>query len=102
MADDKTEEATPKRLRKAEDEGDVPVSAALTSSAAFLVACALAPAAVRATTTFAGESLVAAIATRGDVASFGPAIAGAAWAVVALSAPVLLAAAGAAALAGGV
>ena len=46
---DKTEEPTPKRLRKAREEGDSPISAALVQAAGFVVAITLAPAAVAAT-----------------------------------------------------
>lgn len=46
---DKTEEPTPKRLRKAREEGDSPISAALVQGAGFVVAITLAPAAVVAT-----------------------------------------------------
>lgn len=38
MSDDKTEEPTPRKLRQAEEQGDLPISAALTSSMCFLVA----------------------------------------------------------------
>lgn len=38
---DRTEEATPKRLRRAEEDGDVPMSAAFTSSLVFLLAGSL-------------------------------------------------------------
>ena len=102
MSDDKTEEATPQRLRKAAQDGDVPVSAALTSSAAFLVAVAVAPSLVRATTSYVGDALKAAMATRGEIDGFAPALGDAAWSVIALSAPLVLAAAAVAALAGGV
>lgn len=46
---DKTEEPTPRRLRKAREDGDSPVSAALVQAAGFVVAITLAPAAVAAT-----------------------------------------------------
>ena len=35
---DKTEQATPKRLKKARDEGDSPISAALSQSVGFMAA----------------------------------------------------------------
>ncbi len=43
---DKSEEPTPRRLRKAREQGDSPVSAALLQGAAFCAALALAPAAL--------------------------------------------------------
>lgn len=46
---DKTEEPTPKRLKKAREDGDSPISAALVQAAGFVVAITLAPAAVLAT-----------------------------------------------------
>lgn len=46
---DKTEDPTPRRLRRAREEGDSPVSSALMQGIGFLVAVALAPAAVAAT-----------------------------------------------------
>jgi flagellar biosynthesis protein FlhB len=46
---DKTEEPTPRRLRKAREDGDSPVSSALVQAAGFVVAITLAPAAVAAT-----------------------------------------------------
>jgi flagellar biosynthesis protein FlhB len=58
---DKTEEPTPARLRKAQREGDVALSAALASAVAFLVALTLAPAAVRATVVLVGARLQNAI-----------------------------------------
>ncbi len=45
---DKTEEPTPKRRRKAREDGDTPISAFATQSVAFMCAVALVPAAVRA------------------------------------------------------
>lgn len=43
---EKTEEPTPRRLRRAREQGDSPVSAALLQAAAFCAALALAPAAL--------------------------------------------------------
>jgi flagellar biosynthesis protein FlhB len=43
---DKTEDPTPKRLRKAREEGDSGVSTQAAQAVAFLVAVALAPAAI--------------------------------------------------------
>ena len=102
MSDDKTEAATPERVRKAEREGDVPISAALTSSAAFLVAAATLPSLARATTVRVAEALEAAIATRGETDAFAPALSDAASMVVALAGPLLVAAGAAAALTAGV
>ena len=45
---DKTEEPTPKRLRKAREDGDSGTSAFLAQSVAFVVAVSLLPAAARA------------------------------------------------------
>ncbi len=45
---DKTEQPTPRRLRKARQEGDSPVSAALVTSVGFIGTLALAPAALEA------------------------------------------------------
>jgi flagellar biosynthesis protein FlhB len=45
---DKTEEPTPRRLQKAFDDGNLPISATLTATAAFLAASAALPAAGRA------------------------------------------------------
>ena len=93
MSDDKTEEPTPKRLRKAQEDGDVPVSAALTQASAFLVVALAAPAAVRATAARVGDSLVVAIGSRGDGLDAGAALTDALMAGLTLSAPILLMAA---------
>jgi flagellar biosynthesis protein FlhB len=58
---DKTEQPTPRRLRKAREQGDSPVSGALMQAVGFLAALALAPAAVAATAVHASELLRAAI-----------------------------------------
>jgi flagellar biosynthesis protein FlhB len=54
---DKTEEPTPRRLRKARDEGDSGVSGYAAQSLAFVVAAALAPATVRAVAVRSGDEL---------------------------------------------
>ncbi|MDF2695988.1 MAG: Flagellar biosynthesis protein FlhB [Labilithrix sp.] len=91
---DKSEEPTPKRLRKAQEEGNSPLSTFASQSVAFLCAVAIAPAAILALVTKAGGDLRAAIARAGDTSpdvSFDPtAVAGA---VILLSAPILAAAA---------
>jgi type III secretion protein U len=59
---DKTEDPTPKRLRKAREEGDSGVSAYAAQAVAFVVAVALVPAAVRALASRASDDIRAAIA----------------------------------------
>lgn len=90
---DKTEEATPKRLQKAREEGDSPISAFASQAVAFLAAVTIAPAAVRALTIQSSASVRAAIGRASDpspsVAVDLPALASS---VVVLTAPVLLAA----------
>ena len=66
---DKTEEATPKRLRKAQEEGDSPISAFASQSVAFLCAVALAPAAIAALASRTDGDLRAAIARAGDAST---------------------------------
>jgi len=91
---DKTEEPTPKRLRKAQEEGDSPISTFASQSVAFLAAVAIAPAAVGALAARTGADLRAAIAHAGDTAptvAIDPAVI--ATSIVVLSAPVLAAAA---------
>ena len=46
MSSDKSEEPTPRRLRKAREQGDVPVSAVLSQGGAFIVALVILPTAV--------------------------------------------------------
>lgn len=58
---EKTEEATPRKLRKAREDGDSPVSGALVQGVGFLVAVAVAPAALSATAARCGELIVRAI-----------------------------------------
>ena len=99
---DKTEEATPKKLRKAQEEGDSPISAFASQSVAFLCAVALAPAAIAALASRTTTDLRAAIAHAGDAnasaaATFDPVPV--ATAVVSLTVPILAAAAVAAAVA---
>jgi type III secretion protein U len=97
---DKTEQPTPKRLRKAQEEGDTPLSSFATQSAAFVAAVAVAPSAIVALSTQASADLRSAI---GVAAKPSPTIAfdGAALAssVAVLVAPILAAAAVTAALA---
>jgi flagellar biosynthesis protein FlhB len=64
---EKTEEATPRRLRKAREEGDAGVSAFAAQAVGFVVAVAVAPAAIRALADHAASDLRAAIAQAGDV-----------------------------------
>ncbi|MCU0685500.1 MAG: EscU/YscU/HrcU family type III secretion system export apparatus switch protein [Polyangiaceae bacterium] len=97
---DKTEEPTPRRLRKAADEGDVPVSAALSGALAFWAALALAPAALEALWGWAAASLRRAPSTALEPAAAGAAALDAALAVLRLGGPLLVAAATVAALAG--
>ena len=51
---DKTEEPTPKRIRKAQEEGNSPLSTFASQSVAFLCAVAIAPTAVVALATRSG------------------------------------------------
>ena len=91
---DKTEDPTPKRLRKAQEEGDSPISAFASQSVAFVVAVAVAPLAVSALASHASADLRATIARVAE----GGAFAGPfdptphALALVALAAPLLVAA----------
>ncbi len=97
---EKTEEPTPKRLRKAQEEGDSPISAFASQSVAFLCAVAVAPAAISALASRSALDLRSAIARAGDaspVIALDPAPL--ASSVVALTVPILLAAAVAAAVA---
>jgi FlhB-like protein len=83
---DKTEQPTPRRLRKAREEGDVPVSAAFGQAVGFVVALALLPSAVVGLAQTAAELVRSAVeghtASPLELASL----------VVAISAPVTLAA----------
>lgn len=90
---DKTEEPTPKRLRKAQEEGDSPISAFASQSVAFVVAVAVAPLAVSALATRSAEDLRAAIARAAEATPPGAFDATPhALAVVALATPLLVAA----------
>lgn len=93
---DKTEEPTPQRLRKAREQGDSPISAPLTQALSFVVAVALAPAAVAATFARAAELLPRAI--ENPASPHSPL--GMALDVVGLSAPIVAAAALAAGVGG--
>jgi flagellar biosynthesis protein FlhB len=86
---DKTEEATPRRLRKAREEGDSGASAYAAQAMAFVVAVALVPAAVRALAVRASQDLREAIAADPSAAHLEPT--GLATRVVALALPVLVA-----------
>jgi type III secretion protein U len=92
---EKTEEATPRRLRKAREEGDSGASSYAAQAIAFVAAAALAPAAVRALADRAAEDLRSAIAeaSRADVsvARFDALALG--TTVLTLAAPVVFAAA---------
>jgi type III secretion protein U len=59
---DKTEEPTPRRLRKAREEGDSPLSGFASQSVAFVAAIAVAPAAIAALAASAATDLRAATA----------------------------------------
>jgi flagellar biosynthesis protein FlhB len=90
---DKTEDPTPRRLRKAREEGDSGASAFASQSVAFLAAVALLPAAAAAVTSRVADDLRAAIAhaaARPVAVSVDPVRIG--QELLALSAPVLLAA----------
>lgn len=91
---EKTEEATPKRLKKAQEEGDSGQSAFASQAVAFLVAVALVPGAVAMLATRSADRLRAALAHAAD-ASPTPAVGTAALAadVILLAVPVLLGAA---------
>jgi flagellar biosynthesis protein FlhB len=88
---DKTEEATPRRLRKAQEDGDSGQSAFLAQSVAFVVAVSLVPGAVRLLASRSADGLRAAI-TRAADASPRAALDTAAVAteVLVLAVPVLL------------
>lgn len=97
---DKTEEATPKRLRKAQEEGDSPISSFATQAVAFGCAVAIAPSAASALTHGTTADLRAAIASAAEhtpAVSFDAALLATSFA--ALAAPVLAAAAVASAVA---
>jgi flagellar biosynthesis protein FlhB len=90
---DKTEQATPKRLRKAQEEGDSPLSPFAAQAVGFVCAVAIAPAAVVAVASRATADLRAAIAQAGSPApSIAFDAASIAAAIVGAAAPLLLAA----------
>ena len=91
---DKTEEPTPRRLKKAREQGDSAVSHALAQSVGFMVVLALLPALFVALTLAAGAALKTALSG----AAADPS--GAAWLWLWLSAPVLAASAGVSAVFG--
>lgn len=62
---DKTEDPTPRRLRKAREDGDSPVSSALVQGFGFLVAVAVAPAALTATAARAADRIARSIDSPG-------------------------------------
>jgi flagellar biosynthesis protein FlhB len=91
---DKTEQPSPRRLKKAREEGDSAVSSTLGQSVGFVVVVVLLPGLFLALTVGAGAALRSAIISgRADTS-------GAAWLWVSLSAPVLGAAAAVSALLG--
>jgi type III secretion protein U len=99
----KTEEPTPKRLRKAAEDGQTPLSTFASQSVAFLCAVAVAPAAVTALTTRVSVDLRGAIASAAEPAptlSFDTAAL--ASGILLASAPILAAAAVAAGVASAV
>ncbi len=95
---DKTEEATPKRLRKAREEGDSGVSTQAAQAVAFLVTVALAPAAIGALAARSSDSLKAAILRAGDATPVVPDPTSIAMPIIALVVPMLLAAGAASAV----
>lgn len=91
---DKTEEPTPKRLKKAREQGDSALSAPLGQAVGFLVVVSLLPALLVALTVAAGAALRHAIATGdGDPSA-------SLWLWLSLSSPVLGAAAAVSAILG--
>ena len=92
---DKTEQPTPRRLKRAREQGDSPISGPLVQAAGFVAALALAPSAISAITSRMQKLVVGALADPTQAFS----AASFAAEVLMLSAPVLLAAAvGAAAI----
>lgn len=91
---DKTEEPTPKRIRKAQEEGRSPLSTTASQSVAFLATVAIAPSAVSALASRTGADLRGAIARAADAS---PSVtfdaASLASSVLLLSAPILAVAA---------
>lgn len=91
---DKTEEPTPRRLKKAREEGDSAVSSALGQSVGVVVVVALLPALFLAIAVGVGAAL------RSAITSGHADVTGAAWLWLALSAPMLGSAAAVSALLG--
>jgi flagellar biosynthesis protein FlhB len=94
MSSDKTEEPTPRRLKRAREQGDSALSASFGQAVGFLAVLSLLPALLAALTVSAGAALRQAI----ESAEADPS--GAAWLWLALSSPVLGAAAGVSAILG--
>lgn len=69
---DKTEAPTPRRLRKAREEGDSGVSGYAAQAVAFVVAVGLAPPALRALASHAADALRTAIARSADADAMTP------------------------------
>ncbi len=86
---EKTEEPTPRKLRKAREEGDSPISAALVSAFGFVAALALVPAALEAAAARAAQLVQSSLAELPEPAS----AVGIAADVLVLSTPLLFAAA---------
>jgi flagellar biosynthesis protein FlhB len=82
---DKTEQPTARRLRRAFEQGDSPLSGALVQGAAFVVALSLTPAAVAALAVQAGSLLRSAI----ELPEEPLAPLDLAWTVISLTAPLL-------------
>ncbi|HEY8090992.1 MAG TPA: EscU/YscU/HrcU family type III secretion system export apparatus switch protein [Polyangiaceae bacterium] len=89
---DKTEEATPRKLRKAREEGDSGASTFAAQAVAFVVAVALAPSAVRALAGNAADSLRLVLSHAGDHEPVRVDPVSLATTVVSLTFPVLVAA----------
>lgn len=90
---DKTEEATPKRLQRARDEGDTPTSTFASQAIAFVVVVAIAKAALTALASKSDSELRAAIGRASEstlLVKFEPAELGSS--LVTLTAPLLVAA----------
>lgn len=89
---DKTEDPTPRRIRKAQEEGDSPLSTFASQSVAFVCAVAIAPSAIVALVSRAGVDLRAAIGRASDTSpevTFDAT--GLASAILVLSTPILAA-----------
>jgi type III secretion protein U len=95
---DKTEEPTPKRLRKAREDGDSGVSTQAAQAVAFLVAVSLAPAAIGALAATSTDFLKSAIARAGDATPHAADPTVFAMPVIVLVVPLLLAAGAASAV----